>query len=182
LRDLSSGLIATVIVVGALMNTKLLGILGAVGLFSAFAVFVGVQLVKHGGECDSALRHCPVPFETVRYLEGSWCNAEALGRVAPLRKTFTRTNERLRFTLATPGTAQPPVPSDARFFLENGVVLLFAYDPVTGAQHVGRIMLRRVAEDRIETQVQNVRIPWLRCDRLRENGVPASVQAIFAGA
>jgi len=164
------------------MNTKLLGILGAVGLFSAFAVFVGVQLVKHGGECDSALRHCPVPFETVRYLEGSWCNAEALGRVAPLRKTFTRTDERLRFTLATPGTAQPPVPSDARFFLENGVVLLFAYDPVTGAQHVGRIMLRRVAEDRIETQVQNVRIPWLRCDRLRENGVPASVQAIFAGA
>jgi hypothetical protein len=164
------------------MNRKLLGVLGGVGLLAAFAVFVGVQLVKHGGECDSALRHCPVPFDDVRYLEGAWCNAEALGRVAPLRKTFTRVDERLRFTVATPGSAQPPVPSDTRFFLENGIVLLFAYDPATGAQREGRIALRRLGEDRIETQVQNVRIPWLRCDRLRENGIPASVQAIFAGA
>jgi hypothetical protein len=163
------------------MNRKLIAGLAGAGLLTAFGAYVGAQLQRHGQECDSALRHCPVPLAELQAIQGAWCNAEAAGRMGPVRMTFTLAGERLRLATATPGAGRPATVTDTRFFLENGRVIFFEYDPATGAQREGKITLARTGPDRIETQALNVRVPWLRCDRLRENGVPEPLQALFAG-
>lgn len=164
------------------MNRKLLAGVAGTGLLVSFGAYVAMQLQRHGGACDSAMRHCPVPAADLAALAGSWCNAEAARRMGPVRMTFTAAGDRMRVSTEIPGSGRPASVSDARLVVENGRMILFTYDPSNGAQREGRIVLARTGPDRIETGALDIGIGWLRCDRLRENGVPEPLQALFAGA
>lgn len=161
------------------MNRKLLAAIGGAGLFVAFGVYVGAQLQRHAQTCDSSLRHCPVPLARLEPFQGAWCNAETAARMGAVRLTFSREGERFRLTTLALAPGERPRVSDARFVLENGIILLFEADPATGAERGASTMLA-VSGDRMETRVLSTRVPWIRCERLAENGVPAEVRALFA--
>ncbi len=164
------------------MSPKLLGGLAVAAVLAGFAAYVGLQLQRHGQACDSSLRHCPVPQADLQALAGAWCNAPAAGLMEPVRMTIALQEGRARRTETALLTGRPPATHDTRFFLENGRIIFFDHDPADGSPRGAKTLVAVAAPDRIETQALGQRVPWLRCDRLRQNGVPPAIEALYAGS
>jgi hypothetical protein len=153
-------------------------ILGGVALGAAYVAYAGAQLMQHGADCNSAYRHCPVPPERLATFLGAWCNAPDIARGGPVREVLTRSGEHVevrRVALAY-GASET---LRQRYVLDTGRISFREYDLATDRSvDPGRVEVRLDGDQRV-TRFHNVDMTLVRCDRMAEAGVPASVQALF---